>query len=140
MAAGDLRRPTRRQRGRIEAAVRSAEAMTGLQICVYLGSAAEADPRAGAEHLFVQGGLVDRPALLVLVDPTHHNVEVVTGPQVTGRVDDEAAAEAIERMVECFARGDLTGGVIAGVAHLAERAGPATATPGGTDLPDVLGG
>jgi uncharacterized membrane protein YgcG len=139
VAAGDLRRPTRRQRARIEAAVRSAEALTGLQICVYLGAASEDDPRAHAEQLFVQGGLEARPALLVLVDPTHRNVEVVTGPQVTDRVGDEAAAEVVERMVQRFAVGDLTGGVVAGVALLAERAGPGTAGSGSTDLPDLIG-
>lgn len=140
MATGDLRRPTRRQRRRIEAAVREAEASTGLQLCVYLGVPGAADPRAGAEAVFVEAGLTARPAVLLVVDPPHRHVEVVTGPQVTDRIADDDAAAAVDLMVARFAGGDLVGGLIAGVEHLAAVAGPGTAAPGDTDLPDVLGG
>jgi uncharacterized membrane protein YgcG len=140
VATGDLRRPTRRQRRRIEAAVREAEATTGLQLCVYLGVPGDGDHRTGAEAVFVEAGLTTRPAVLLVVDPPHRHVEVVTGSQVVERISDADAADAVARMAERFAEGDLVGGVIAGVEHLAAVAGPGTAAPGDTDLPDVMGG
>jgi uncharacterized membrane protein YgcG len=78
--------------------------------------------------------------VLLVVDPPHRHVEVVTGPQVVERISDDDAARAVEAMVERFAGGDLVGGVIAGVERLAEVAGPGEAHPDDTDLPDVLGG
>ena len=140
MATGDLRKPTARQRRRIESTVRAAEATTGLQVCVYLGAAGHGDGRAAAEAVFVDAGLTTRPAVLLLVDPPNRHVEVVTGPQVVERITDADAAAAVEAMVARFAAGDLVGGVVVGVEQLAQAAGPGARAAGDTDLPDVLDG
>jgi uncharacterized membrane protein len=123
----------------VEQAVHEAEQTTGLQFCVYLGSTEE-DSRAHAEELFVAAGLHARPAVLLLVAPPQRRVEVVTAPAVRSRLDDAACASAVEEMTQLFARGQLAGGIVAGVRHLAATAGPGTPPPDGDELPDVLEG
>lgn len=135
---GDGRRLAGRRRRAVERAVDAAEEATGLQICIHLGRTDDDDPRAHAERLFVNAGLVTRPAVLILVDPRGRRVEVVTAPSVTDRVDDAACGVAVERMTRRFASGDLAGGLVAGVWALAEAAGPGVAAPGAEELPDLL--
>ncbi|MDQ4132807.1 MAG: DUF5130 domain-containing protein, partial [Actinomycetota bacterium] len=141
VAAGDAGQPhpPRRDYRRVEHAVDAAEEETGLQFCVYLGPAGEGGSRDEAEKMFVEAGLASRPAVLVLVDPEHRRVEVVTAPDVRARVSDEAAAEAVATMTPRFAKGDIPGGLVAGIKHLAKAAGPGQAEPGSEELPDVLG-
>jgi uncharacterized membrane protein YgcG len=117
--------------------VRDAEESTGLQMTVYLGPA-EDDPRAQAERLLAAGGSA-RPAVLLLVAPTAHRVEIVTAPAARDRVPDEACAHAVEVMVGYFRRGEFDAGIIAGVEELARVAGPGRRAPTDIDLPDVLG-
>jgi uncharacterized membrane protein len=140
VATGDLPRPTRRQRRRIDEVIARAEGHTGLQVCVFLGSAGEGDPRRNAEAIFVEAGLVARPAVLVLVDPPRHHVEVVTGPAARLRVSDEEAAAAVAAMTEAFRGGDLTGGLVAGIERLAAAAGPGRAPPGDEEIDNIIGG
>ena len=140
MAAGDKGAVPRRVYRRVERAVDEAEEQTGLQFVVYLGPSAEGRSRAHAEQLMVDAGLLSRPAVLVLVDPEHRRVEVVTAPEARARVSDEAAADAVATMTPRFAKGDLAGGIVAGVRRLAAAAGPGHAPPGTEELPDVLGG
>jgi len=138
---GGLKPLTIRQRKRVERAVDVAENLTGLQICVFIGSVeGERDPRAHAEALFVQAGLHARPAVLLLVAPPQRKVEIVTAPAVRERIPDGAAREAVAAMVERFKDGDLAGGLVAGVEQLAATAGPGTPGPDDEELPDVLGG
>jgi len=118
-------------------AVDAAERQTGLQICVYLGPS-EDDARAHAERLFVERGLHTRPAVLVLVTPEVRRVELVTAPEARQRVSYEAAQEAVDRMTTRFADGDLVGGLVSGVVHIARAAGPGRES--GEELPDVLDG
>jgi uncharacterized membrane protein YgcG len=118
-------------------AVHAAEERTGLQICVYLGRAGE-NAREHAEQLFVEAGLHTRPAVLVLVAPENRRVEVVTAPEARERVPDEAAQQAVDRMTTRFAEGDLVGGIIAGVEHIADAAGPGP--PSDEEVPDILHG
>lgn len=139
MAAGERAPIPSRVYRRVARAVDKAEDETGLQFCVYLGPAGEDGSRAAAERLFVETGLDSRPAVLVLVDPEHRKVEVVTAPDARTRVSDEAAAEAVARMTPKFAKGDLAGGIVAGIKQLATAAGPGEAPPGAQELPDVLG-
>jgi len=135
--AGELRSPTVRQERQVEQAVHAAELRTGLQICVYLGPSDE-DARAHAESLFVERGLHTRPAVLILVAPEVRRVEVVTAAAARERVSDTAAQEVVDRMTARFADGDLVGGLIAGVEHLANAAGPGE--PSDEELPDLLHG
>ena len=138
MATGDLRRPGRHQRRQIEEAVERAEAATGLQLCVVLGAPANRDPHEHAEEVFAASRLGERPAVLVLVAPQQHRVEILTSPGSRNRISDAEAAAAVAKMTEAFARGELVAGVLAGVSHLATAAGPGTAPPGQVDLPNTL--
>ena len=136
--AGKRRLVTRRQHRAIARAVDQAERTTGLQFCVYLGSA-EGDSRAHAEGLFVKAGLASRPALLVLVAPEERRVEIVTSAEARDRVDDESCARAVSDMTERFRAGDLAGGILAGLQRLVAVAGAGVAPPDQEELPDVLG-
>ncbi|HEX2192009.1 MAG TPA: DUF5130 family protein [Acidimicrobiales bacterium] len=138
MARGEVRPLTRRQRRAVERAVHEAEETTGLQLCVYVGPGEE-DTRAQAEALFLQAGLHTRPAVLVLVEPVRHRVEVVTAPEIRGRIDDPTCELAVATMARQFARGDLAGGIVAAVDLVAAAAGPGAPAAGGEELPDVLG-
>lgn len=146
MAAGKhLRKPTRRQHRRIEAAVQQAEDATGLDMCVYLGPAEE-DARAHAESFFVERGLHERPAVLLLVAPPQRRVEIVTAPSVRDRLPDAVCEEAVSAMVARFRDGDLTGGLEEGLRRLAAAAGAGRGRPitGADDErgdgPDVIDG
>lgn len=121
----------------VEKAVAEAERTTGLQFCVCIVDAG-GDPRAKAEQLFLEAKMDSRPAVLVLVDPEHHRVEVVTAREVRTRVGDPAAGAAVAEMTAWFARGDLTGGLVAGLRFLATAAGPGRADPEAADLPNVV--
>ena len=128
-----------RQRKRVARAVDESEEVTGIQICVYLGSV-EGDARANAEAMFAAAGLQTKPAVLLLVAPNQRRVEVVTAPDVTDRLPDEACARCIDVMTPRFASGDLAGGLVEGVRRLAAEAGPGTSPEGAEELPDVLDG
>ena len=130
-------RISKADRQAIDDAVRDAESKTGLQFCVYLGPVG-GDPREHAERAFVEAGLHDRPAVLVLVAPDHKRVEVVTAPDVRQRLTDDECEAAIAEMTPYFARNDFTAGLVVGIGELAERTGPGTAEPGASDLPNVL--
>jgi len=56
------------------------------------------------------------------------------------RVPDATCAAAIERMVPHFRDGRFADGLVAGIEHLADAAGPGEAGPDDTELPDILGG
>jgi uncharacterized membrane protein YgcG len=124
-------------RQRVDDAVRDAEAKTGLQFCVFLGPVG-GDSRQLAEKAFVDAGLYERPAVLVLVAPDVHRVEVVTAPDARERLTDEECEASIAEMTPYFARNDFVGGLVVGLGELAERTGPGTALPGAPDLPNVL--
>jgi uncharacterized membrane protein len=132
------RRITKRNRRAIDGAVRNAEASTGLQFCVYLGPASD-DTRAHAESAFVEAGLHELPAVLLLVAPEQRTVEVVTAPSVRVRLPDDECHAAVQEMTQYFARNAFVEGLLVGINELAERAGPGVAPPGTTDLPNVLG-
>lgn len=127
----------RRDREAVDKAVVEAERRTGLQFCVYLGPS-EGDPHAQAERMFVEAGLAERPAVLLLVAPNRRRVEVVTAAGVRERLTDEACAQAIEAMTPHFAAGDYADGLVVGLRRLAESAGPGRSSSA-TDLPNVLG-
>jgi uncharacterized membrane protein YgcG len=138
VVAGEQKPLPRRPFRRVEIAVDEAERETGLQFCVYLGPSGASGSRAHAERLFVDAGLDTRPAVLVMVDPENRRVEVVTAPDARSRVDDEAARRAVDAMTVKFAKGNLSGGIVAGIRHLAEAAGAGEAAPGSEELPDVV--
>jgi uncharacterized membrane protein YgcG len=138
VARGDVRPLTRRQRRAVERAVDEAEEATGLQLCIYVGPGEE-DTRAQAEGLLVKAGLHTRPAVLVLIEPVRRRVEVVTAPEARARIDDATSELAVTTMTRQFARGDLVGGIVAGVDLLAAAAGVGPTPTDVEELPDVLG-
>lgn len=138
MTGKRLPRVRKKDRVRIDAAVREAEGKTGLQFCVFLGPAAD-DTRAYAEAAFTQAGLVDRPAVLVLVAPEQRRVEIVTAPDARARLTDEECAAALELMKPYFVQDQFVEGLLVGISELAERTGPGKAPDDGSDLPNVLG-
>lgn len=137
MAAG--RRFGKRAQKKVARAVDLAEDYTGLQICVYLGPVRD-DPRVHAESLFAAAGLDARPAVLLLVAPEEHRVEMVTAPEVGDRLPDAACARCIEVMTPLFAAGEMGAGLVEGVRRIAQEAGPGTARAGDEELPDLLDG
>lgn len=133
-------RLTRREHRQVQRAVRAAEASTGLQFSVYLGDVHESDPRASAEALFAAHAREGRPGVLVVVAPAQRRVEIVTGAPAGLRIDDLACQRAVAQMTDRFAAGDLSSGIVAGIADLAAAAGPGLAPAGEADLPDVVDG
>ena len=122
----------------IDEAVREAERETGLQFCVYLGPAGE-DTRAHAESAFVKAGLVERPAVLLLVSPEQRKVEIVTAPPARERLPDHECAEALQEMTPYFAREEFVEGLLVGVRELTQRAEAGPTPPDSTDFPNVIG-
>ena len=129
---------SKRQHHRLAVAVDRAEEMTGLQLSVYLGPV-RPDSRAHAEAMFASLGFQGLPALLVVVAPEQHRLEIVTSAAARGRISDRHAALTAASMTASFAVGDLVGGVCLGLDMLARYAGP---PPEGVawdrELPDVL--
>jgi uncharacterized membrane protein YgcG len=138
VAAGELGRLNHREQLLVEKAVDRAEQRTGMQFCVYLGTIDDADPRAEAEAIFVRSGLHARPAVLLVVDPKHHRIEIVTGDRARRRIPDTEASAAVDAMGQAFRDGDLAGGVVAGLERLAAAAGFAESLPEDVELPDVI--
>lgn len=134
---GNARRLSSGQRRRVRRAVEQAERTTGVQFCVYLGPTSE-DPRSYAEAMFEEAGLHVLPAVLLLVSPEERHVELVTSPEIQGRVSDRTCSEAIVEMTGFFATSDIAGGIVAGIQRLQTAVGPAPTDPSAATLPDVI--
>jgi hypothetical protein len=108
---------------RLDEALRLADRSTGLTFSVYVGDLDE-PIRGHAEKL--HGQLADPDhAVLIAVSPNQRQLEIVTGAAVRRRIPDRSAKLAALSMAAAFGGGDLTGGVVAGLAQLAEQAGRA---------------
>jgi hypothetical protein len=106
---------------RIDEALRLADASTGLTFSVYIGELGETS-RETAELL--HGRLADPDvSILIAISPNERVLEVVTGSRARRRVLDRSAKLAALSMSAAFAGGDLGGGIVAGLAQLAEHAG-----------------
>ena len=106
---------------RVDEALRLADASTGLTFSVYIGELGES-PRDTAEHLLGQLSEPDT-GVLIAVSPNERQLEIVTGSIARRRVLDRDAKLAALSMSAAFAGGDLGGGIVAGLAQLAEHAG-----------------
>jgi len=107
-------------RHEIDKAIRTAEQVSRYEFSVFVGRA-EGTPRGFAERLHGASVAPDRSVLL-LVDPRARVVEVVTGAVVRRVLDDHAVELAVLQMRTAFAEGDLVGGLVRGIAQLAEHA------------------
>ena len=110
-----------RQLLRLDEALRVADESTGLTFSVYVGDLDE-PVRAHAEKMHSQ--LAD-PARSVLVaaSPNQRVLEIVTGAEARKRLPDRDCKLAALSMTAAFGGGDLAGGLVSGIAQLADHAG-----------------
>jgi hypothetical protein len=108
---------------RLEEALRQADATTGLTFSVYVGQLTE-PVRADAEAMHAELAEPER-SVLIAVSPNQRVLEIVTGISARRRLLDRDAKLAALSMSAAFAGGDLGGGIVAGLAQLAEHAGRA---------------
>jgi hypothetical protein len=112
---------TTRQLLRVDEALRLADKSTGLTFGVYIGELEE-PLRAHAEKL--HGQLVDPDqSVLLAISPNQRQLEIVTGAVVRRRLPDRDVKLAAMSMAAAFGGGDLAGGIVSGLAQLAEHAG-----------------
>jgi hypothetical protein len=112
---------TTRQLLRLDEALRLADRSTGFTFSVYVGDLDE-PVRGYAEKL--HGQLADPVrSVLVAVSPNQRVLEIVTGPEARKRLPDRACKLAALSMAAAFGGGDLAGGLVAGLAQLADHAG-----------------
>lgn len=105
----------------IERAIGHAHAESGLRYSVFVG-APEGDLREqGRKLLAALGADADR-SVLVLIDPAHRRLEILTGASASRHLDDRATALGAMSMTSSFAAGDLAGGIVAGLHTLSEHA------------------
>jgi hypothetical protein len=106
---------------RVDEALRLADASTGLTFSVYIGELG--DPTRDAAETLI-GQLVDPDtSVLIAISPNQRLLEIVTGSIARKRILDRDAKLAALSMSAAFTGGDLGGGIVAGLAQLAEHAG-----------------
>ena len=112
---------TTRQLLRIDEALRAADRSTGLTFSVYVGEITGELPE-GAEKLHAQ---LANPAdsILIAVSPQERQLEIVTGADARKRLADRDCKLAALSMAAAFSGGDLAGGIVSGLAQLADHAG-----------------
>ena len=111
---------------RLDEALRLADRSTGLTFSVYVGDLDE-PVRGHAEKLHGQLADPDRSVLLA-ISPNQRVLEIVTGATARRRIPDRAAKLAALSMSAAFGGGDLAGGLVTGLAQLADHAGRTPAT------------
>lgn len=114
---------TTRQLLRLDEALRTADRSTGLTFSIYVGEIAE-PVRKGAEELHAQLAHPDN-SVLIAVSPQQRQLEIVTGSIAHKRVSDRDCKLAALSMAAAFGGGDLAGGIVSGLAQLADHAGRA---------------
>lgn len=110
-----------RQLLRIDEAMRIADSSTGLVFSVYVGPLEE-PVRDAARQLHAKLAEPARSVLIAL-SPNQRVLEIVTGTEARRRIPDRDAKLAALSMVAAFGGGDLAGGIVSGLAQLADRAG-----------------
>ncbi len=119
------------QRREIDKVITVADRISGREFSVFVGPAGS-DSRRTAEALHAE---LPRPgnSILIHVDPVQRTLEVVTGASARHTLGNRQVALAALTMQSCFAAGDLTGGLRAGIVQLAQLAVPVTSLH--TDTP-----
>ena len=121
MAAGELLGES--DRLALDRAIRLAEQSSRFEFSVFVGPAEGDDTRAYATRLHNRL-VVPARSVLILVDPRRRVTEVVTGGDVRRHLTDAEVELAVVAMTSEFATGNLLGGLLRGVAMLAEHARP----------------
>ena len=129
---------------RVEAAIRAAEARTSgeLRVAVarfFLGH----DVRRAAEKTFDRLGIHQtkrRNGVLIFVAPLGRRCAVIADEGAHGVVDPAFWGAVVDRLLDRFRAGDLTGGLETGIQEIAERlSGPFPREPGDVnELPDTV--
>jgi uncharacterized membrane protein YgcG len=114
---------TTRQLLRLDEALRLADSSTGLTFSIYVGDLT--DPVR--EHAVRLHGQLGDPSqsVLIAVSPNQRSLEIVTGSVAAKRLPDRACKLAALSMTAAFSGGDLGGGLVSGLAQLADHAGRA---------------
>jgi hypothetical protein len=112
---------TTRQLLRMDEALRVADRSTGLTFSIYVGDLDE-PVRDHAEKLLMQLADPTR-SVLIAVSPNQRVLEIVTGPKARVRLPDRDCKLAALSMAASFGGGDLAGGIVSGLAQLADHAG-----------------
>lgn len=110
------------ERAALDATIRNAEQLCRAEFSVFVGSS-DGEPHAYATSLH-NSLVAPSRSILIMVDPTVHAIEVVTGAHVRRTLSDHQADLAIASMSATFAAGDLVGGLRRGIQQLAEAARP----------------
>jgi len=111
---------TPRQQDEINRAIDIAQREGGLSFTAYVGRVT-GEPTAFARKLLA--ALPDpAQSVVVVVDPTLRQLEIVTGTVAARNLDDRACALAAAAMTSAFAAGDLAGGIASGIVLLGEQA------------------
>jgi uncharacterized membrane protein YgcG len=133
VAAGSRAALPERTQQRIQQAIESCRSQNGLDVSVLVGDLVLDDLgqfRSAAEKLHAAlGEERSQSAVLVVVAPGQHRVEVVTGPKVRRRVPDRVCALAVLSMTTAFSGGDLAGGIVDALRQFADAAGRREALP-----------
>ncbi len=108
------------ERYEIDRAIRAAEQSCRFEFSVFVG-AEEQESRPFAERLHATLVAPDR-SILIMVDPSARLLEVVTGAEVRRHLNDRAVELAVLQMQSAFASDDYVGGLVRGIAMLAEHA------------------
>lgn len=106
---------------RVDEALRIADGATHLVFSIYVGELAE-PVREDAEAMHAKLADPDK-SVLIAVSPNQRRLEIVTGSVARRRILDRDAKLAALSMAAAFSGGDLAGGIVAGLAQLAEHAG-----------------
>jgi hypothetical protein len=106
--------------GQIRRAIALAEKRTRLNWSVFVGSLG-AEPRKQAEARHAELGPAAGRSVLIAVDPFAHRLEIVTGEQARGLLDDRSCALAAASMTSTFAVRDLDGGIARGILAMVEH-------------------
>ena len=133
VAAGSKAALPERTQLRIQQAIESCRSQNGLDVSVLVGDLVLTDLgqfRSAAERLHAAlGEARSQTAVLVVVAPGQHRVEIVTGPKVRRRVPDRVCALAVLSMTTAFSGGDLAGGIVDALRQFADAAGRREALP-----------
>lgn len=105
----------------IERALAHAHAESDLDYSVFVG-APDGDLREQGRKLLGALGDGADQSVLVVIDPAHRRLEILTGTTAARYLDDRATALGAMSMTSSFAAGDLAGGIVAGLHTLSEHA------------------
>lgn len=109
------------QLARLDEALTMASRDTGLRFNLYLGDLGS-DPTAVAQRILARLGEAAESSVLVAVSPEQRQIEIITGHAALQKLPDRGAKLGVMTMAASFKKGDLFGGLLAGLHMLADQA------------------